>query len=138
MPPRTDEALLERVRRIAPRPGLGALLLFGSRATGEVHEGSDWDFAVLRDPGAPGEALDLEALRADLVEAVASERVDIVDLERATALLRFRAARDGIVLGARDPDAVPRFQIEAASFWCDVEPVLRRAYDEVLAEFVRA
>ena len=32
---------------------------------------------------------------------------------------------------------IERFQIEAASFWCDVEPVLRRAYDELLAEYAR-
>lgn len=138
MPPRADAAVLARIQRVAPRPGLRALLLFGSRATEATHAGSDWDFALLREAGSARSTLDLDGLRIDLAEAVASDRVDVVDLAQASALLRYRVARDGHVLCSTDPDAVPRFQIEAASFWCDVEPVLRRAYDGVLEELGRA
>lgn len=128
----TAGTALERARQIAPRPGLAALVLFGSRATGATHGASDWDFGVLRAAGSDGAGLDLEALRADLTRAVGSDAVDLVDLGRASALLRYRVARDGRAIHEAARGAFLRFQIDATSFWCDVEPVLRRAHRSVL------
>jgi len=56
-----------------------------------------------------------------------------VDLRRASALLRYRAARDGIPLLERPPGEFQRFQLQAVQFWCDAETVIRRAHDDVLA-----
>ncbi len=118
-----------RIAAAARACGTRLLVLFGSRARGEAGPASDWDFGYLADEGfAP------EELLAELVGALAADRIDLVDLGRAGALLRFRAARDGVPLFECEPGSFERFQIEAATFWCDVEPVLRRAYDRLLAE----
>ena len=117
---------------VARHPALDLLVLFGSRARGEARGASDWDFGYLGQPG-----LDVDLLLADLVTATRSDRVDLVDLDRAGGQLRMRAARDGIALFERRPEAFAGFAFEAASFWCDAEPVLRTAYDRLLADAAR-
>jgi predicted nucleotidyltransferase len=110
-------------------PGLELLLLFGSRARGDAQPAADWDLAYRAAHG-----FDPDLLLARLVEAVGSDRVDLSDLDRATGLLRFRAARDGRVVFEARPGAADTFRLQAALFWCDAAPVLRRAYDDLLAE----
>jgi predicted nucleotidyltransferase len=112
--------------------GLDLLILFGSRARGDAHSRSDWDFGYLAAPGA-----DVAALLAAIVEALGSDRVDLADLARAGGLLRFRAARDGLVIYEAEANAGDRFRLEAARFWHDVEPVLMPAYDKLLEEVER-
>lgn len=106
--------------------GLRALLLFGSRARRDAAATADWDLGYLAES-----SFDPAALLADLVRALETERIDLVDLSAASGLLRFRAARDGIAL-LGEADVIDDFRIAAASFWCDAEPILRGAYDAVL------
>ena len=114
-------------RRAAAAQGLSLLVLFGSRARGDAGREADWDLGYLAQ--AP---FDVEGFRADVAEVVQTDRLDLVDLTRASGLLRFRAARDGVLIYETRPDSFEDFQVEATQFWCDVEPVLRRAYDDVL------
>lgn len=119
-----------RIAPIAARhAGLHLLLLHGSRARSEDHSHSDWDLAYLA-----GSGFDSAALLADLTLELGTERVDLVNLERAGGLLRYRAARDGTVLYQADPESFERFWRAAVTFWCDAEPLLRRGYEAILAE----
>lgn len=111
----------------ARHPALKLLLLLGSRASGQAHPASDWDLGVLGDAG-----LDLLGVRADLSELLAIDAVDVVDLRTASAVLRRDAAVAGRVLVERDGGWFADFQIEAVSFWADVEPVVREAHRDVL------
>jgi predicted nucleotidyltransferase len=113
-------------------PGLRLLLLFGSRARGDAREGSDWDLGYLAESG-----MDADALLLDVVNTLGTDRVDLVDLARAGAQIRFRAARDGRVLHEARPGLFARFWVEAVDFWCDVEPLLRTGYREALARLRR-
>jgi hypothetical protein len=108
-------------------PSLRLLLLHGSRARGDERADSDWDFAYLGDEG-----LDELGLRSFLARAVRSESIDVVDLSRASGLLRFRAARDGLLLHERQAGVYEDFVLASARFWFDVEPVLKGAYKSVL------
>lgn len=108
--------------------GVQVLVLHGSRARGDGGPGSDWDFGVLTDG-----TTDLAALVAALTSLLGTDAVDLVDLRRASALLRYRTARDGVVLAERPEGAFREFQLEAVHFWCDVGPVIRAAQDDVLA-----
>ena len=108
-------------------PGLGLLVLLGSRARGTAHIGSDWDLGYLAD--GPLDPLDL---RADVVATLGTDAVDLVPLASASAVLRRDAATYGRVLAEQRPGAFADFQVEAASFWCDVEPVIRAAHADVL------
>lgn len=93
---------------LARRPGVLLAVLHGSRARGDGGPASDWDIGVVTDGG-----VDLAALTADLTAALGTDAVDVVDLGRASALLRYRAARDGVALLERTPDAFLEFRIEA-------------------------
>ncbi len=72
-------------------------------------------------------------LSATLTEILGTDEVDVVDLRRTSALLRYRMARDGIPLLERPSGEFQRFQLEAVQFWCDTETVIRSAHDDVLA-----
>jgi uncharacterized protein YutE (UPF0331/DUF86 family) len=104
-------------------------VLHGSRARGEARPNADWDVGVVAE-GLP----DLPLLTAELAAILGTDAVDVVDLRTASALLRFRAARDGVVLLERPAGAFEDCQLEAARFWCDAGPVIRAAQEDVLAE----
>ena len=125
-----DVDVLARVAR--DMPGLDLLLLFGSRAREDSHKRSDWDLGYL----ASGDT-DPATLRARLVESLGTDRVDLVDLERAGGLLRYRAARDGQLVFEARRGVGDRFRLDAALFWCDATSVLQRGYEDVLAELTR-
>ena len=122
------EPTLEAVASIARATvGLDLLILFGSRARGDGGPGADWDFGYQAD--AP---VDAPGLLAVLVGALGTDRIDLVDLRRAGGLLRFRAARDGLLVHESSADQFDRYRLAAAQFWCDNARILERGYDEVL------
>lgn len=108
-------------------PGLELLLLHGSRARSEAHAGSDWDFGYLG-----GERLDMAGLLAGLVETLEDDRVDLADLAAASGLLRYRVARDGVLLFESAPGLNDQFRFDAVGFWCDAQPLLQPAYQATL------
>ena len=108
-------------------PELRLLVLYGSRARGEAHAGSDWDFAYVSDAG-----FDELGLRADLSSALASDEVDLADLDRAGGVLRYAVARDGKALFERSEGEFERFALSAIRFWLDVEPVIRESQQAML------
>ena len=122
-------SILHALAQLAQRTGVDVMMLFGSRGRGDAHARSDWDVGYLADRD-----IDVPALLAAIVEIVGSDRVDLVDLQRASGLLRYRAARDGLLVYEAHPRLAERFRLDAAQFWCDAAPVLRRGYEGVLAE----
>jgi predicted nucleotidyltransferase len=120
---------LEAIRAaVLAHASLSLLVLHGSRARGEETNVSDWDFAFLGDAG-----LDRLALAADLGDVLATDRIDLTDLARAGGLLRYRVARDGVVVVERDAGAFDRFWLSAVDFYCDAGPVLRAGWEGALA-----
>jgi predicted nucleotidyltransferase len=113
-------------------PGLQLLVLHGSRARGTSHDRSDWDFAYVGE-----ETLDPDALLATLNEAIGTDAVDLADLAEGSALLRYRVARDGIVVHEATPGTFDTFRLDAIHTWCDMEPVLTPLYDKVLEDLKR-
>ena len=64
------------------------LILHGSRARGTAHEHSDLDFAYEAEAG-----FDADGLLAALADLLKADRIDLLDLDHAGALLRHRVAR---------------------------------------------
>jgi len=122
-----DESVLTLRRTVEDTPGLSLLVLFGSRARGSDRPSSDWDFGYVASRG-----FDPDHLLGVLVDTLNNDRIDLVDLRRAGAPLRYRAARDGRVVAEVENGEFARFWLDAVSFWCDVQPLLRRGYDAVL------
>jgi hypothetical protein len=114
-------------------PGLALLVLHGSRAQGQARADSDWDFAF----EASTVDLDVDALLAGLVDAVGADRLDLADLRRAGALLRFRVAETGILIFEAQPGTYQHFWFDAVHTWCDLAPVLLPVYERTLQALPR-
>ena len=110
--------------------GLELLVVHGSRARGEASTASDWDFGFVG-------AVDLLSLTSAIGSLVESDRVDMADLDRAGALLRYRVARDGVLVFERHAGAFDTFWMDAVRFYCDAQPVLDAGWDGVLATLPR-
>ena len=107
-----DEAKNERIAasvpsvaeinaRLAPLyadRGLQLVVLFGSAASGKMHKRSDIDLAFLFD--APQDILELTNRVLRLLRI---DNVDVVDLRRASPLLRMAVVRGGNLLYERSP-----------------------------------
>ena len=123
---------IDKFRRVAETaPGLKLLVLHGSRARGDAHNRSDWDFAFMGGPG-----FDARSLLARLGEAAHTDALDLADLDRASGLLRFNAA-SGIPVYEREPRAFEQFRLNAISAWLDMVAVLGPAYDARLERLAR-
>ena len=125
--PLPDSVLEVVVSAARATVGLEVLILFGSRARGDARPGADWDFGYLGN-----ETADVPGLLAALVEALEDDHVDLVDLRRASGLLRYRAACDGRLVHEATEGLVDRYRLEAVRFWCENATVFERGYDEVL------
>jgi len=85
-------------------------IVFGSIARHTAHEGSDVDVGVVfRGEVSLSEELALQAR----LERVVGRAVDIVRLDEADLLLRYRVARDGAVVFSSPPHMAPRFLARA-------------------------
>ncbi|MEG4495995.1 nucleotidyltransferase domain-containing protein [Microcoleus sp. F10-C6] len=126
-------------------PYLKMLILFGSRARGDTHAKSDWDFAALYDeelrqasckdrgfawfevPGILGE-----------VFRINSDEIDVVELNRCSPLIAHFIARDGILLYEQEPGEFEKF-IEAhflsEAELKEIERQLRQKIDNFLEEW---
>jgi predicted nucleotidyltransferase len=101
------DPLHDRLRgALATVPRLRLAILFGSRARGNARPDSDVDVAILAEPPLSGrEETELGAA----LERAAGTSVDLVDLDRAAPALRWRVARDGIVLVSAPAHEATRF-----------------------------
>jgi predicted nucleotidyltransferase len=124
----SDTRIADIARLAAGHRSLRMLVLFGSRARGEMRATSDWDLGYLADP-----AFDPLALLGELSHALATDRIDLVDLGRAGAQLRFRVAAESHPVYFSDPNVFIRFWTDAVEFWCDAAPLIEAGYREVLA-----
>jgi predicted nucleotidyltransferase len=97
-------------------------LVFGSRARGTAHAGSDLDVAVgLRSPARLG-ALELGDLLARL-EHAAGHSVDLVVLDEAPAGLAYRVFRDGRVIVEKSHRALVERKTRAILEYLDFRPI---------------
>ena len=122
----------DRVYRVLiAGPPLQLAILFGSHARGAARPDSDIDLAIL--PADPDLSLgDENALVADLERATGLQ-VDLVRLDLASPALRWRIARDGIVLLSDPAHAGPRFLAR-----CGIEHDEHRALDAEASRRYRA
>ena len=79
------------------------LILFGSRASGNINKNSDFDVAVFC-----GRSLNLDEkiyfiLKASEVLNISEEKIDLIDAYSASPLLQFEIARKGkLIFGEKD------------------------------------
>ena len=129
----------EGVAVLCRRLGVKAAYLFGSAARGETGPLSDLDVGLLLDASPAGRSdhdLRLEAT-AQLMHLFHAPRVDVVILNAASPLMRFRVIQQGRLLFDRDPKARIAFEAKTIRDFCDTQP-LRRTYDQQLLRAIRS
>ena len=103
--------------------------LHGSRARGTARRESDIDVAVLLDDGHTANPTAIKdsiwRLAGALGREVRSDRLDLVLLNDAPALLRHRVVRDGVLLFARSEAERVRFVLRTIREYQDLEPRFR-------------
>ena len=109
-----DPAARRLAEALADIPGIRLGFLFGTRAKGRARKDSDFDVAVLVTEELASEERGglIRRLAARLGREVSSERLDIVILNDAPALLRHRVLRDGTLLFQSSPEERVRFSIQ--------------------------
>jgi predicted nucleotidyltransferase len=107
-----------------------ALYRFGSSVTGALRSESDIDYAVLASRRL--EAVERFDLQEDVARAL-RRSVDLVDLRRASAVLRMQVVASGIPVVVGDATERERFEILAYSSYARLNEE-RRAILEQIAE----
>ncbi len=116
---------LEELKALSPRlpekiSYLKMLVLFGSRARGDTHVNSDWDFAALYDEEVrkaytKDDAwawFEVPQLLGQLFE-LNSDKIDVVELNNCSWLIAHFVARDGILLYEKDQNGFEYFRLTA-------------------------
>lgn len=112
----------DRLEQIRTKHGLRLILLHGSQVSGMVHDKSDIDIAVLRDPKLS--TFNFLELTDDFIEAFDNDRIDLVDLTHADPLLLFAVVSRCRLLSGGPGDFT---ELERIAFhrYCDYASFLR-------------
>ena len=131
---------LKNLAKKLPRkiPYLKMLILFGSRARGDTHAKSDWDFAALFD-NEQREAcvkdtafgwFEVPSILGDIFE-INSEEIDIVELNRCSALITHFIARDGILIYEEIPGEFYKFKESHLKTDAEMKEIRKKLREEI-------
>ncbi len=124
--------LKERLAPLCANPDVELVILFGSAVSGTTHPESDLDVAIQgRQP------LDVVETTNQVIRLLRTDRVDVVDLRRASPLLMMEIARGGMLLYEREPGLYVAFCSLAHRRYVDTAK-LRAAQREAIQHFLRA
>lgn len=139
-----QEVFLFNLNLIIPQvakaiPNLNLLVLFGSRARGNHHTNSDWDFAVIYDPKYPRlnyqDAWGWLKIRQSLetIFNIPEDKIDVVDLDQCSPWLAHSIAQDGQVLYEKTPGEFEQFRQKSIKSQAEL-----KTYQQTVREKVRA
>jgi len=124
--------------RFSAFPEVVAVYLFGSAARGTRGKRSDVDIAVLTRARGTSHRRSrslVEYVQA-ACDALGTDNVDVVLLDRAPIALRHEVFREGKPLLVRDREALTRFRLESSREYLDTLP-LRRTFEKAFFRRVR-
>jgi uncharacterized protein len=83
----------EALKKLAENAeGLDLLVIFGSRARADSNANSDWDLGFIAQ-----ETFDANLWISQASLLLKTDKIDLVDLERASGLLRFRVSASNLI-----------------------------------------
>lgn len=126
------DEIKERLAPMFGDKGLKIVLVFGSVVTGKTHKRSDIDIAFFFE-----NRVDILDLTNRVIRLMRTDNIDVVDLCRASPLLRFAAARNGKVIYERSPGLFSEFYSLAFRRYVDTKK-LRDAGKVVIRDFLHA
>ena len=127
-----QKELRKRLSPLCTDKSLRFIVLFGSQAKGKGHIKSDIDIGFLFD--APSDVLELTN---NVTRLLRIENVDVVDLGRASPLLKYAVAKNGVLLYEREPGLFTRFFSLSYRMYVDTKK-LREARDRRIEGFLRS
>ena len=121
--PSDIEQRLAQLIPLLKQEGVQSAYLFGSLGRGQL--GHDVDLAILT-RGEP-----VFHLREAVTQCLGTERLDLVDLRRASPVLRFEILRTGQLLYAAEPALIERFEMDTLRLYRDTAWLRRQQRDYV-------
>ncbi len=122
----------ERLAPIFKDERLQLVLLFGSFPLGKTHKQSDIDLAFLFD-----KPVDILELTNRVIRLLHADNIDVVDLRRASSLLKFSIAKTAKVLYEKSPGIFNEFCSLAFRMYVDTKK-LRDAQSRAIKYFLEA
>ncbi len=116
----------KRIKKIAQKYGLDLLLLFGSRATENNLEKSDFDIAYLSKKKL--NLIKEAKLICDLAPIFKSERIDLVNLKKANPLLLFAITNNCQVLYQKDSLLFSSLRVYAFKQYVETKPLYEEKF----------
>lgn len=110
-----------KIRKLAKKYPLVTIYIFGSQASGKIGPLSDYDIAILLDQRIKSDryhCLQLEIL-SKLNSILASDRVDLVILNKANAILAMKIITEGKILFSCDEISRIAFEAKTISHYQD-------------------
>jgi predicted nucleotidyltransferase len=125
---------IEQIKgKLAPlfdEEGLQLVLLFGSVASGKEYRESDIDLGFLFN-----KPIDILDLTNRVIRLLRTDRVDVIDLSRASPLLKYSAIRHGKLLFEQTPGLFNIFQSLTFRIYVDTKK-LRVAQEKAIQYFL--
>ncbi len=112
----TEELAKNRLSPVFKEEGLRLVILFGSVVSDRIHKKSDIDLAFLFD-----KPVDILELTNTVIRLLHTNSVDVIDLRRASPLLKFSAVEKGRVLYEREPGMFNEFSSLAFRMYVDTK-----------------
>jgi predicted nucleotidyltransferase len=125
------EEIRNRLVPIFKDEGLKLVLLFGSAVLGKIHKQSDIDLAFLFD-----KPVDILSLTNRVIRLLHADNIDVVDLRRASPLLKFSVVKNGRLLYERQPGMFNEFYSLAFRMYVDSKK-LRDAQEIAMRHFLK-
>jgi predicted nucleotidyltransferase len=130
MPEFNIEEIKDSLTPLFNEEGLRLVLLFGSVALGKECQESDIDLGFLFD-----KPIDILGLTNRVIRFLRTDRVDVIDLSRASPLLKYSAIRQGKVLFEQTPGLFNIFQSLTFRIYIDTKK-LRDAQEKAIHNFL--
>ena len=121
----------DRLNPIFQDKGLQLALLFGSAASGKMHKQSDIDLAFLFN--TPANVL---SLTNKIIQLLHTDHIDVIDLRRASPLLKFSIMKHGMLIYEREPGIFNEFYSLAFRMYVDTKK-LRDAQTTAIRDFLK-
>lgn len=125
------EEIKDRLKPVFQDEGLQLVLLFGSVVSGGSHRHSDIDIAFLFDT-----TVDILSLTNRVIRLLHVDNIDVIDLRRASPLLKFSAVNKGNLLYEREDGIFNTFYSLAFRMYIDAKK-LRDARTSAIKHFLR-
>lgn len=124
------EEIKDSLAPLFDEESLRLVLLFGSVALGKECQGSDIDLGFLFD-----KPIDILGLTNRVIRLLRTDRVDVIDLSRASPILKFSAIRHCKVLFEKTPGLFNIFQSLTFRIYVDAKK-LRDAQEKAIHNFL--